>query len=315
MKKYLLFSLIILTLQYPIFSSEEKSPVHHLFPQEKEMYPYFIRHGIDPHEWCIVLPIAVHKRLESANFHWNAKWKVFIIAHPISSQTELFGVASALVVEAGIEAYCKDIVNRYGKKLGKKFPPDNVSKSLLCNLQVLLKNKKLSTAFEKLDQPKTLAAFYLAFETYNIIAALDDDFRNNEYVEKALSQFLLAIESDNAGKTDEARRQLGMAYYLMGYGCFSKGVEYRSDFSKEVADKMSNQSQGYFELAEEYLSRAVTLDKSIPFVDFHLGMAQKQLGETDSARENLQKAMNKFRKSGDLKFLDLCKKELEDIDK
>jgi uncharacterized lipoprotein (TIGR02269 family) len=58
---------------------------HHLFPQAQEFRQWFMRAGINVHEWTMLIPEHVHRQIHSGSGRggmWNAAWRVFRDANP-----------------------------------------------------------------------------------------------------------------------------------------------------------------------------------------------------------------------------------------
>ncbi|HYI01124.1 TIGR02269 family lipoprotein [Hyalangium sp.] len=57
---------------------------HHLFPQAREFREWFRAHGINVHEWTMVIPEHVHLRVHSGKGRgglWNEAWRQFRVAN------------------------------------------------------------------------------------------------------------------------------------------------------------------------------------------------------------------------------------------
>lgn len=56
---------------------------HHLFPQEAKLAAWFRAQGIDIHEWTMLLPEHVHRRIHrgAQGGPWNEAWRQFREAH------------------------------------------------------------------------------------------------------------------------------------------------------------------------------------------------------------------------------------------
>jgi len=63
---------------------EGKLIKHQLFPQAPDLAAWFMRQGINPHEWTMVIPEHVHLRIHrGANGGlWNEAWRQFQEANP-----------------------------------------------------------------------------------------------------------------------------------------------------------------------------------------------------------------------------------------
>ena len=57
---------------------------HHLFPQEETLARWFVRHGINIHEFTMVVPEHLHLRLHNPGGRggpWNAAWREYMNAN------------------------------------------------------------------------------------------------------------------------------------------------------------------------------------------------------------------------------------------
>ena len=280
---------------------------HHIFPQQEKMRPYFLQRNIEPHMWVIFLPEKIHDRL---NRRWDVSWKSFIAAQPYASREEVFLFAGSLIVSEGIQEYAEHIVDNNGNDTDNKLPLSQLKANIQAKTELLL-GPVAAQSLKVAANPVSIASYQLAFEVYSAISSLDEDFRNNSYVKMAIDEYCAAEESFNAGQQDIALQKMGRANYYLGYACFSKAIEYRSDFSKEIASAFSAQDRRYFELAEIYFLRALDLDATIPYARFHLGMTERQLGRKDAARADLLQSLDAFKKANDEDFIAVCYKELE----
>jgi uncharacterized lipoprotein (TIGR02269 family) len=63
---------------------EGKLIKHHLFPQAQQFRKWFVKNGINIHEWTMLIPEHVHLSIHrGANGGlWNQAWQQFIIANP-----------------------------------------------------------------------------------------------------------------------------------------------------------------------------------------------------------------------------------------
>lgn len=62
---------------------EGKLVKHHLFPQAKEFRRFFVRSGIDTHEYTMVIPEHMHLRIHrgASGGLWNEAWRQFLNAN------------------------------------------------------------------------------------------------------------------------------------------------------------------------------------------------------------------------------------------
>jgi uncharacterized lipoprotein (TIGR02269 family) len=59
---------------------EGKLVKHHLFPQAADLAEWFIRNGVNPHDWTMVIPEHVHLRIHRDGGRggaWNQAWREF----------------------------------------------------------------------------------------------------------------------------------------------------------------------------------------------------------------------------------------------
>ncbi|QRN97797.1 TIGR02269 family lipoprotein [Archangium violaceum] len=59
---------------------EGKLVKHHLFPQAQDLAAWFVRNGINPHEWTMVIPEHAHLRIHRGGGRggaWNEAWREF----------------------------------------------------------------------------------------------------------------------------------------------------------------------------------------------------------------------------------------------
>lgn len=67
---------------------------HHLFPQQARLAAYFKAGGIDIHEFTMVIPEHIHRRIHSGSGMgpggaWNAAWREFIKVNPRPPSREI----------------------------------------------------------------------------------------------------------------------------------------------------------------------------------------------------------------------------------
>jgi uncharacterized lipoprotein (TIGR02269 family) len=54
---------------------------HHLFPQANEFRDWFRAHGINVHDWTMVIPLRAHQRIHGGDGRgglWNKAWREFM---------------------------------------------------------------------------------------------------------------------------------------------------------------------------------------------------------------------------------------------
>jgi uncharacterized lipoprotein (TIGR02269 family) len=70
----------------PAFPRYEGKVVrHHLFPQATEFRDWFVRSGIDVHQYTILIPEHIHRQIHSGTGRgglWNESWRQFFRANP-----------------------------------------------------------------------------------------------------------------------------------------------------------------------------------------------------------------------------------------
>jgi uncharacterized lipoprotein (TIGR02269 family) len=57
---------------------------HHLFPQAREFREWFMRAGINVHEWTMLIPESIHRQIHSGTGRgglWNAAWRTYMDAN------------------------------------------------------------------------------------------------------------------------------------------------------------------------------------------------------------------------------------------
>ncbi|HEX8702505.1 MAG TPA: TIGR02269 family lipoprotein [Myxococcaceae bacterium] len=75
---------------------------HHIFPQASDLQRWFIRQGVAIHDFTLVIPEHVHRRIHSGGPRgglWNAAWRKFQTDNPRATPEEIYRHAGKLIYE------------------------------------------------------------------------------------------------------------------------------------------------------------------------------------------------------------------------
>jgi hypothetical protein len=76
---------------------------HHIFPQEPRLARWFGQQGINIHEYTLLIPLAVHRRIRGGSGGrgglWNEEWRRFMEARPHATPEEVWRDAIHLIVQ------------------------------------------------------------------------------------------------------------------------------------------------------------------------------------------------------------------------
>jgi tetratricopeptide (TPR) repeat protein len=154
----------------------------------------------------------------------------------------------------------------------------------------------------------------IAYEVYDIFSSLDESFHNDEYIGKALISSLTSIDLNERGETENAKRKLGESYFFLGYACFHKMLQYRTEYHKEIADQFSDQSRDLKEKAVYFLKQSVSLNDTIPYGFFYLGEIFLMEDNIPDAQRYFDTAAALFASDNNGEFLQITTKRLNEIE-
>ncbi|WP_075335830.1 TIGR02269 family lipoprotein [Stigmatella aurantiaca] len=76
---------------------------HHIFPQEPRLARWFGQQGINIHEYTLLIPLAVHRRIHGGRGGrgglWNEEWRRFIEARQQATPEDIWRHAIHLIVQ------------------------------------------------------------------------------------------------------------------------------------------------------------------------------------------------------------------------
>ncbi|HPP02021.1 MAG TPA: DUF2380 domain-containing protein [bacterium] len=290
---------------------------HHIFPQQFALY--FENHGIDINCYCIPLAQNEHIKLHHDIryvpycFNYNDSWEAFIKTNPKTTQYHIFGFATNLLCQFGIKSIR---VHNYRdtKPNGKTFPPELIKEDLVTRLKNIGNSPRIAAASSVLKKMAVpIATVYLAYQVYEIFENLDDNFSNDEYVRKSYDILLESIIINDEGDEDKAVHKIGEAYFFLGYAYFHKYVEYKTQFTKEITDYFSSQSDRYRKQAQDFFKKSLQLNEDIPYSHFYYAKLMSLNDSKYEARKYFEKSIELFRKEDNKEFIELANQELAQL--
>lgn len=269
---------------------------HHVFPQEFRMY--FASHGINVDSWTIPLDQRTHNALHF-KMDYNGRWKVFILANPVSTQPRIFTFAAALLAEAGIRGQLEAHDYRTRKPTGESFPPRNPKTKVPEIMENVAQRVRTAKALRALSNTVIVTgSAVLAYECYKVCEAMDDDFRGNSHVEQCMECLVRAVEAHDDGKEDASLKEMGKAWFHLAYAHIEKYILYRTEFFKEVANCVTGQRDRYLAQAERFLDTAIKCDPGLPEALLYRGFVALQKGDSAVAQGWIDRAEPLFREAG-----------------
>ena len=76
-----------------------RSPLHHVFPQEKKIQDWMRSRGIDIDKYAVSVSEGEHSAIHAKGVDWNARWRSFMKEKPNATEQEVFEHAGKLMDE------------------------------------------------------------------------------------------------------------------------------------------------------------------------------------------------------------------------
>lgn len=74
-----------------------RSPLHHVFPQAKNIQKWIASRGINIHKYVVELSEGEHSAVHAKGVNWNDAWKEFMKTNPNATEQEIFEFAGKLM--------------------------------------------------------------------------------------------------------------------------------------------------------------------------------------------------------------------------
>lgn len=290
MKRVIFSFLLVLLFSQVAYSSSYD--LHHIFP--RSMSGYFNSIGINPDLWCILLKRSDHMGAQGRGIHtmrfivtgglnYVDSWKMFAVANPDGPSSACFAFASLLLSEYGLKGKIKVLNYLTKTETGKEI---NVGSRLING--ILTRAKLLAPRIAK-----NIALLFIAFEAFNFACAADDIFPDEEFIRKAEDAFL---ESTNIYESNPqlASKKLAQAYLYLAISVFSKEMEAKNDFHKEIISRFSNLQEERLRISIFCLERSVRIAPDDPFSQLFYSEALFWNKDYSTSLDFAQKALRSF---------------------
>ena len=241
--------------------------IHHIFPKNIAMRPYFAERKIDPDLHCIPLTRSEHISKGGVSIHtkkfaitggqnYLQSWHWFISTFPNSKRFHCFFFAGLLLSEYGIKEGLEYYDYKTGKKTGEKMRMYVYDKIRPILEQIGVKNlPKLKVVIGKLA-----VVLAVAHEAYSVASEMDDRFIEERFFDSADAHLVKAASYFEAEEYEKMQNEISDVYFYIGYGAVDKlrqklGGNFYSDIANmiysEPLERLSNVALVAFKKAIE----------------------------------------------------------------